>query len=151
MDESAVPEGSPVPQARTARPATRRGGQRAGFLETLEITIDAPDAEAVARFWMGALGYERLYERPPYVALGPMPLGAAGPRLLIQQVDSVASAKSRVHLDLRMWDPSAEVRRLESLGATVDRVVSEAGTTWTVMADPCGTPFCVCPARAPSS
>jgi len=112
---------------------------------SLEITIDALDVEASSRFWGLALGYVFLYERPPYVALGPT--GGGGPRVLIQQVDAVAT-RSRGHLDLRVQDPAGQVRRLESLGATVERVVEEAGTSWTVMADPSGTPFCVCPARA---
>lgn len=111
----------------------------------LEITIDAVDTKEAASFWQSALGYEQLYERPPYVALGPS--NGRGPRVLIQQVSDLARAKSRVHLDLRVHDPASEVKRLEALGATVDSVVEEAGTTWTVMSDPSGTPFCVCPAR----
>jgi hypothetical protein len=111
----------------------------------LEITIDAVDAGLAARFWQSALGYELYYERPPYVVLGPS--NGRGPRVLIQRVSDLASAKSRVHLDLRVQDPASEVKRLETLGATVDRVVEEAGTTWTVMSDPSGTPFCVCPSR----
>lgn len=114
-------------------------------LESLEITIDALDPDATARFWAGALGYERLYDRTPYVVLGPAEGGA--PRVLIQEVSSVSSDKSRVHLDLRVRDPAGEVRRLELLGARVVEVVSEAGTSWTVMLDPGGAPFCVCPAR----
>ena len=89
--------------------------QAASGLESLEITIDALDPDATARFWAGALGYERLYDRAPYVVLGP-PEGGA-PRVLIQEVSSVSSDKSRVHLDLRVRDPAGEVRRLEALGA----------------------------------
>ncbi len=114
-------------------------------IESLEITIDAVDVETAARFWAGALGYERLYERPPYVVLGPT--GRSWPRLVVQEVAGLPSGKSRVHIDLRVRDPAAEVRRLEALGATVDEVVAEAGTSWTVMLDPGGTVFCVCPAR----
>ena len=97
------------------------------------------------RFWAGALGYERLYERPPYVVLGPV--GRYWPRLVVQQVAALPSGKSRVHIDLRVRDPAGEVRRLEALGAKVDEVVAEAGKSWTVMVDPGGTVFCVCPAR----
>jgi len=113
--------------------------------ESLEITIDATDAEAAGRFWSEALGYDRLYERPPYIVLGPS--SGEGPRVLIQEVGALATGKTSVHLDLRVRDPAAEVRRLETLGAAVDRTVAEAGTTWTVMVDPGGIPFCVCPAR----
>ena len=129
-------------------------------LGSLEITIDAVDAEGSARFWAAALGYRRLYERDPYVVLGPAsgssppgvsgsrPQGASGPRVVVQRVAERCSGKSPVHLDLRVADPPSEVRRLVRLGARVERVVEEAGTQWTVMADPEGTPFCVCRRRS---
>jgi len=114
-------------------------------LDSLEITIDAVNQEASARFWAAALGYKRLYEREPYVALAP--LDRVGPRVLIQHVNRHSPGKSPVHLDLRVKDPLGEVRRLTALGANVARVVEEAGTRWTVMTDPEGIPFCVCPSR----
>jgi predicted enzyme related to lactoylglutathione lyase len=117
--------------------------------ETLEITIDAEDTEAAAVFWQGALGYERVRERRSYVILAAPP-GDARPMLIIQHVDAVTPGKSRVHLDLRVRDPEAEVQRLTQLGATALRVVDETeqgGSRWTVMVDPQGTIFCVCPAR----
>ncbi len=140
MDEAPVPD---FPPASPLEPATSLGA--GSGLESLEITIDAVDVEAAERFWSEALGYDRLYERAPYVVLGP-PVGA-GPRVLIQKVGSMPAGKSSVHLDLRVQDPAAEVLRLEVLGAKVDRIVAEAGTAWTVMVDPGGIPFCVCPAR----
>ena len=60
-------------------------------VESLEITIDAVDVEAAARFWAGALGYERLYERPPYVVLGPT--GRSWPRLVVQEVAAASGAE----------------------------------------------------------
>jgi predicted enzyme related to lactoylglutathione lyase len=114
---------------------------------TVEIAVDATDLERVARFWEAALGYRRLYVRLPYVVSGP-PEGVAGPRLVVQQVPEPPAGKSRVHLDLRVADPQAEVRRLVGLGATVEREVAEAGTGWVVMRDPEGTHFCVCPPRS---
>lgn len=111
--------------------------------------MDALDAEAVASWWAGALGYRRIYGRPPYVVLGPLS-GDARPRLVIQQVDEVAPGKAPVHLDLRVDDPALEVDRLTSLGARVAWVVDETDdgfNGWTTMTDPWGTLFCVCPAR----
>ncbi|MGQ0668847.1 MAG: VOC family protein [Actinomycetota bacterium] len=116
---------------------------------SIEVTLDAVDAEASAVFWQVALGYERLYERGPYIALGP-PEGDQRPRVLIQKVDSVAFGKTPVHMDLRVDDPEAEVERLRSLGARIMWEIdetAEGGTRWTTMADPHGTLFCVCPAR----
>ena len=116
---------------------------------SVEVTIDAIDADPVASFWEAALGYERLYEREPYIVLGPPP-GDARPRVVIQRVPNVTSAKTPVHLDLRVDDPDAEVARLQALGASIAWVVDETPSgfiRWTTMADPQGTLFCVCPAR----
>ncbi len=69
---------------------------------------------------------------------------------MIQRVEQVTPGKARAHMDLRVPDPVAEVERLASLGATVLREVDETaqgGSRWTVMVDPQGTVFCVCPAR----
>ena len=116
---------------------------------SIEVTIDAVDAEASAAFWEAALGYRRLYERAPFIVLGPLE-NDPRPRLVIQRVDAVAETKSPVHVDLRVDDPDGEVARLQSRGATVLWVVDETdrgGSRWTTMADPQGTLFCVCPAR----
>lgn len=116
---------------------------------SIEVTIDAVDVEPIVVFWEAALGYRRLYEREPYVVLGP-PADDARPRLVIQRVQSVTLDKTPVHVDLRVDDPDAEVARLQALGASVEWVVDETPSgfiRWTTMADPQGTLFCVCPAR----
>jgi predicted enzyme related to lactoylglutathione lyase len=116
---------------------------------TVEVTIDAVDGSAAADFWCAALDYEVRYHRPPYRALGPKG-GANGFVLIVQEVPSHSAGKARVHLDLRVDDPAAEVRRLESLGATVEGYVDErisGGSGWWVLRDPESTHFCVCPAR----
>jgi predicted enzyme related to lactoylglutathione lyase len=120
---------------------------------SIEITLDAVDPDAAVAFWTQALRYDVLYAREPYTVLGP-PDGGALPRVLIQRVDAVRDGKTPVHLDLRVDDPDAEVARLQRIGATVAWEIdeSECGqpgcTRWTVMRDPQGTHFCVCPARA---
>ena len=116
---------------------------------SIEVTIDAVDVEPIVSFWRAALGYERVYDRDPFVVLGPPP-GDSRPRVLVQRVDAVAPGKTPVHMDLRVDDPDAEVVRLVGLGATVRWEVDETsagGSRWTTMADPQGTLFCVCPAR----
>jgi predicted enzyme related to lactoylglutathione lyase len=116
---------------------------------SIEIAVDAEDPEGAASFWGRALGYESIDRRDQYIVLAP-PKGDPRPRLVIQGVDSVAPGKARVHLDLRVPDPAAEVERLKGLGASVLREVDETalgGSRWTVMVAPLGTVFCVCPAR----
>lgn len=68
-----------------------------------------------------------------------------GRRILFQRVPEKKTVKNRVHLDLHPGPDArdAEVARLESLGASVLRRVSEWGSTWVVMADPEGNEFCV--------
>lgn len=117
------------------------------MIGSMEIVLDAVDAEAAAAFWQEVLGYERLGEHGPYTTLGP-PEGDARPRLVIQRVDVVTAGKTAVHMDLRVEDPDAEVARLEALGARVAWRIDETdrgGTRWTTMAAPHGTLFCVCP------
>ena len=122
-----------------------------GAVDTVEVTIDAIDAidaidvETAVRFWTAALGYRRLYERDPYVVLGPV--GGIGPQVVVQRVDKRSPTKSAVHLDLRVGDPEATVSLLGGMGASVKQVVEEGNRRWTVMSDPEGTPFCVCQAR----
>ena len=60
---------------------------------SIEIVVDAVDADAAAGFWKEALGYERLFERGAYTALGP-PEGDPRPRLLIQRVDVVTPGRT---------------------------------------------------------
>jgi catechol 2,3-dioxygenase-like lactoylglutathione lyase family enzyme len=114
-------------------------------LDSLELTLDAADVERAAEFWAAALGYRVLHHRDLYVVLGPR--HEAGLRLVVQRVEQRRTGKSPVHLDLRVREPVREVERLVRLGARVQQVVEEAGRSRTVMTDPEGTVFGVCPAR----
>ncbi|MDT9690617.1 VOC family protein [Streptomyces sp. P9(2023)] len=68
-----------------------------------------------------------------------------GRRILFQRVPEEKTVKNRLHMDLHPGPDArdAEVARLESLGASALRRVSEHGSTWVVMADPEGNEFCV--------
>ncbi len=116
---------------------------------SIEVTIDAVDVEQAVAFWQAALGYERLYDRDPFVVLGPPP-DDHRPRVVVQRVEFLDPGKTRVHLDLRVDEPEVEVARLLSLGASVRWEVDDTaagGSRWTTLADPQGTVFCVCTAR----
>ena len=117
------------------------------MIRSVEVIIDTVDPEESTEFWRNALSYHHLYTRPPYTALGPVEGQLHLPRLLLQRVEEVSAGKPRVHIDLRVDDPDAEIARLEVLGASVRWKVEEASTQWTTMADPFGVLFCVCPAR----
>ncbi|MEU8004550.1 VOC family protein [Catellatospora sp. NPDC049111] len=68
-----------------------------------------------------------------------------GRRLLFQRVPEPKQGKNRLHLDLHAGPERRddEVKRLESLGATILREVQEPGSHHVVLADPEGNEFCV--------
>ncbi|MDD9206653.1 VOC family protein [Georgenia sp. 10Sc9-8] len=135
----------------------------------IQVTFDAADPHALARFWADVLGYEvedvspfvdELVESgrlPPDqrvvvdgrsafrdVAAARDPAGA-GPRLYFQRVPEPKTAKNRVHLDVpvpveRRQD---EVRRLEGRGARLLWVTDDRGPVTYTMTDPEGNEFCL--------
>lgn len=68
-----------------------------------------------------------------------------GRRLLFQRVPEAKTAKNRLHLDLHPGEGlrDSEVERLQGLGASVVRRVTEPAGAWVIMADPEGNEFCV--------
>jgi hypothetical protein len=134
----------------------------------VQLTFDAADPAALARFWALALGY---IEQPPpegfaswdawceqmgipaehrndkAAAIDPE---GRGPRLFFQKVPEPKTAKNRLHVDVnagaRDHDQARvaeHVRRLVEAGATVLAERHEYGERWVVMADPEGNEFCV--------
>jgi hypothetical protein len=100
------------------------------------IDCQGPDLPSAAAFWGAALGMQ----------LKPLPTGAEDKYVqLLDPADRLhievqaVTHPSRVHLDIETDDVEAEVRRLESLGAT--RVTQVR--TWWVMQAPTGQRFCV--------
>ena len=100
------------------------------------IDCNSEDIDAAARFWAEALGRPidpdhpgtrgnyRMLETPP---------GQIS--IQIQRVDH----ESRMHMDIETDDIPAEVRRLQALGATIDKQMER----WAVMRAPSGQRFCV--------
>lgn len=126
-------------------------------LVTLRIqcfNIDTTDPAALASFWEAALGWRRTADHEEEVVLEP-PAGSAEdgivPDLLFLRVPEVKTGKNRLHFDLRPDDQTAEVARLEGLGATRVDIGQGESATWVVMADPHGNEFCVLrPLRKPT-
>jgi hypothetical protein len=116
------------------------------------LTVDCHDPLVVARFWAAALGWEVTDTEDDFAVVEPGERSQRDviPDLLFLKVDDDKGVKNRLHLDLRPDDQSAEVARLEALGAVrVD--VGQAGdpeATWVVLADPEGNEFCVLRARS---
>jgi predicted enzyme related to lactoylglutathione lyase len=106
------------------------------------VVLDTTQPDVVAAFWTAALAYEcSPRSEEPYVVLVPRD---HGPELILQRVPEAKTTKNRMHLDLRVDDLRAEIRRLEGLGARrLSAEFHEQGFTWLVMADPEGNEFCV--------
>lgn len=108
------------------------------------FVIDVADLGEAIRFWAGALdatedpvppGSRQVYRK--------LRLPDSEIRVLLQKTDDPKTAKERMHLDLETDDVEAEVRRLESLGATRWDHQKERGFDFWVMRDPWANEFCV--------
>ena len=109
----------------------------------VDIVIDCADPETLAAFWADALGYRIVGFGEPYCLL--LPAERAYPPVILQRVPEPKQGKVRIHFDLRVSDVSAEVERLEKLGARRVDVGQGHDVAWVPMADPEGNEFCVCP------
>jgi hypothetical protein len=134
----------------------------------VQVTFDAADPGAQARFWALALGY---VEQPPPdgwdsweawaeqmgiprerwndMAAAVDPEGH-GPRLLFQKVPEGKTAKNRVHLDVNVGAPDHDrakvdehLARLVEAGARLVEDREQRGERWVVLLDPEGNEFCL--------
>lgn len=115
-----------------------------GLIERLLAAGAAPEAATVQvrgrRAWRDLIAVR--HPEDPYDSDSGTGLGR---RILFQRVPEPKTAKNRIHLDLHPGPErrAAEVARLEELGASVLRHVTEQGGEWSVMQDPEGNEFCV--------
>ena len=104
-------------------------------LGALVIDCQTDDLGEAAAFWSAALGRDAEMNdqrNPCYVKLTDK---SGEMQVLLQR----AEHPSWVHIDIETDDMSAEVRRLEALGAQVIGQIK----TWTVLEAPTGHCFCV--------
>jgi predicted enzyme related to lactoylglutathione lyase len=107
------------------------------------ITIDSTDPRRLAEFWTRALGLEVVFDADGWFLQLSSPAHPGRPYLGLQKVAEERAGKNRVHLDLGTEDREGEIKRLESLGATIRETHEMPGLTWTVLQDPEGNEFCV--------
>jgi len=106
-----------------------------------QVVVDALDPDALAAWWVAALGWVD-------ISAGTDDEPDTLPGLLFVKVPEGKTVKNRLHLDFRPDDRDAEVKRLVALGARhVD--VGQADVSWVVLADPEGNEFCVLGSRRP--
>jgi glyoxalase superfamily protein len=135
----------------------------------VQVTFDAADPHALARWWAELLGYQiedshdlvsrlladgavteaevasvdgRLFLVGAVAASDP---AGHGPRLFFQQVPEPKSAKNRVHLDVPVpaSQLDAEVKRLVAAGASLTGYNTYPGHRSAVLRDPEGNEFCL--------
>jgi predicted enzyme related to lactoylglutathione lyase len=106
------------------------------------IGFDTHDAAMAAQFWAVALGRQLAEGADIHNAVVlPADITTTGPRLAFHQVPEGKTVKNRLHLDLTTTDLDSETDRLQRLGATIVRDVSENGNHWITLTDPEGNEF----------
>jgi catechol 2,3-dioxygenase-like lactoylglutathione lyase family enzyme len=106
------------------------------------VTIDAPDASALARFYADLTGMEATYDGPEGALIA-----GGGKSLMFQQVNDYNPPRwpdpahpQQAHLDLLVDDLDTGQARAIELGA---RRLSAGGEQFRVFTDPAGHPFCL--------
>lgn len=108
------------------------------------ISIDAPDAAVLARFYADLLELEVIHEGDGYAMIGregttPIGFGTDPHHTAPSWPDN---GQKQFHLDIAANDPAATERRAIELGG--QRPDHQPGEgRWTVLLDPAGHPFCV--------
>jgi catechol-2,3-dioxygenase len=106
------------------------------------VTIDAPDASGLARFYADLMGVEVSYDGPEGALVS-----AAGRNVMFQQISDYTpprwpdpAAPQQAHLDLVVDDLDAGGARVLELGGAS---LNAGGERFRVFADPAGHPFCL--------
>jgi catechol 2,3-dioxygenase-like lactoylglutathione lyase family enzyme len=106
------------------------------------VTIDAPDASGLARFYAGLMGMEVTYDGPEGALIA-----GDGKNVMFQQVSEYnppqwpdPARPQQAHLDIIVDDLDAGQARAVELGASL---LGGGGEQFRVFADPAGHPFCL--------
>ena len=112
-------------------------------VDLFAVTLDAPDAGALARFYAALMGMEVTYDGPEGALIA-----GGGASVMFQQVADYTPPRwpdpahpQQVHLDVVVGDAGeldAEEARAIGLGATLQQ-----RREWRVLTDPAGHPFCL--------
>jgi Glyoxalase-like domain len=105
------------------------------------ISLDSPDPQWLADFYIGLLGGRQLWAKESSVGIE-----VPGAVLIAQQVEGyippVWPGTAIVHLDLTADDLREAEERAVALGATLPE---QPDPRWRVLLDPAGHPFCLTP------
>jgi predicted enzyme related to lactoylglutathione lyase len=122
------------------------------------VTFSCAEPVDLGRFWSQALGWPEekidesflqvlrdagMDERELTGFYVTRETPSSRPRFLFQRREKSRPEFYPIHLDFLTEDREAEVERLTGFGTSVVETKSAGGSTWTVMRDPEGNPFCV--------
>jgi predicted enzyme related to lactoylglutathione lyase len=108
------------------------------------FVIDCNDLDRAVEFWSATLdATEEPIPEPSRHVYRRLRLPDADIRILLQHTDDEKTSKERMHIDLETDNVEAEVRRLETLGATRWDHQQKRGYDFWVLRDPWGNEFCV--------
>jgi len=108
-----------------------------------EVLIDCADAEGLASFWCGVLGW-KIVDRDDDDGAVEIGDGGDGVTIVFVPDPEPKTIKNRIHFDVVAvdGDQRAEVERVLALGAReID--IGQGDVTWVVLADPEGNEFCI--------
>ena len=121
----------------------------AGFAKLIWVDLECADPPVLAEFYHQLLGWDVADSQDEYAVIGDGSI-----RVRLGRVDGYqgpgwpdSAAPKRYHLDLQVDEVAKAVERCLELGASKPEF-QPGGDRWTVLPDPAGHPFCLCPAQA---
>lgn len=106
------------------------------------LSVDAREPGTVARFWVDLIG-GHIADQHDEAAIVVAP---GYPVIEFFKVDEAKAVKNRLHIDVLAADVEAATSRAVALGAAEVTEGALAGPFgWTVLTDPEGNEFCICP------
>lgn len=117
-----------------------------GFASLIWLDLECADPPALAEFYHRLLGWDVTDSHHNYAVITDGNLTVRFGRVDGYQGPGWpgAGAPKRYHLDLRVDDMTEAVTRCLELGAGRPEF-QPGGDRWTVLTDPAGHPFCLCP------
>ena len=141
----------PAGQDNAFRPFLQEGAPYGGRRQSDLLDLETADPPALADFYHELLGWDIIASDPGYAVIG-----NGSSRIRFGRVEGYqgpgwpdSAAPKRYHWDLEVDDVAKAVERCLELGASKPEF-QPGGDVWTVLTDPAGHPFCLCPAQGGS-
>lgn len=124
-------------------------------IKVYALTLDCKDPQELAKFYANLLHWEIPYCDEDYAVLSaPGIKQGAYPGITFQRnpdylppvwPEETGAQQQMAHLDLVVTDLEEAVQHALQCGATIAK--EQFSDDWTVMLDPAGHPFCLCPMK----